>query len=545
MHIHVVPINNPGELSFADVDRSPHRRSARRRGRAHPRPAARARPRRSRRDLVAAVPSGRQGARADCPRPRARRTCSATARANSGWTRVRITTSVAVRRPRAHPDLVADVHDHHVRRRPRRPTRPRRPRPRRTPPRPSPAAANTSATHAARTKRRIHCKRLGAIGSVTSIRRDAYIRADEVRDDQRTPRAATPTGARPATCPSPGRRTARPSWRRSRGGHPARDRRPAPPPPPCTEATTTRTTRTAGIVRRRVRPATPGGRPRDCARGETTATSTGSRTGFFDRADPAPDAELLRVRPASSPTSTTTRSPPSATLYAELGHHRHRARPHGLVGLALPRGAGAPHGARHERRELAANSQAEATVVHDLNADPRLPFADRRRSTPRSAACPSTTWSARSRCSPTSRGPCGRTRRSSSRSPTAASRRRRSAAGSRPPTSSTARSSRATSRSPAASASPTIERRTPAAHRGDPLFAVWAHRLADLERDRDVSRLIEHVEARARDRRVVAATGPGGLGAVHRLVGAVQQLLGRLRADARSRCRCSRSAGTA
>ena len=26
--------------------------------------------------------------------------------------------------------------------------------------------------------------------------------------------------------------------------------------------------------------------------------------------------------------------------------------------------------------ELAANPQASATVVHDLNADPRLPFAD-------------------------------------------------------------------------------------------------------------------------------------------------------------------------
>ena len=56
-------------------------------------------------------------------------------------------------------------------------------------------------------------------------------------------------------------------------------------------------------------------------------------------------------------------------------HLRRGARPHGLLGVALPRDARAPHGPGHERRELSANPQARATVVHDLNVDPRLPFA--------------------------------------------------------------------------------------------------------------------------------------------------------------------------
>jgi SAM-dependent methyltransferase len=46
------------------------------------------------------------------------------------------------------------------------------------------------------------------------------------------------------------------------------------------------------------------------------------------------------------------------------------------VGVAFHVGAGGAHGAGDERGRARGNPAAHATVVHDLNADPRLPFAD-------------------------------------------------------------------------------------------------------------------------------------------------------------------------
>src|SRR6201746_1657519 len=81
--------------------------------------------------------------------------------------------------------------------------------------------------------------------------------------------------------------------------------------------------------------------------------------------------------------------------------------------------------------ELAANPQARTTVVHDLNADPRLPFP--------AEALPAPACRA-SRVSPASPERFARARRSYARSRIVAFRPRRSEGGSRPPTNSTARS---------------------------------------------------------------------------------------------------------
>jgi len=83
-------------------------------------------------------------------------------------------------------------------------------------------------------------------------------------------------------------------------------------------------------------------------------------------------------RRAWSRTSTTPRSPAGRRPLRRAGHHWDRPRPHGLVDLALP--ANRPAlltGPRHEReRAEPPTPRPAATVVHDLNADPRLPFAD-------------------------------------------------------------------------------------------------------------------------------------------------------------------------
>ena len=65
-HLHVVPINQPDELSFAHVDRVARSGRARRRGRPHPRPLARAGPHRGQRLSAVRRRSTRRG-RADPP----------------------------------------------------------------------------------------------------------------------------------------------------------------------------------------------------------------------------------------------------------------------------------------------------------------------------------------------------------------------------------------------------------------------------------------------------------------------------------------------
>ena len=97
--------------------------------------------------------------------------------------------------------------------------------------------------------------------------------------------------------------------------------------------------------------------------------------GFFDRADPAPDTAFYAF-----PRLVTHIDDGAVTavgnLYDELPltgsvldlmgswvSHFHTAPAH-LTVLGM------------NEQELAANPQAAATVVHDLNTDPRLPFAD-------------------------------------------------------------------------------------------------------------------------------------------------------------------------
>jgi SAM-dependent methyltransferase len=102
----------------------------------------------------------------------------------------------------------------------------------------------------------------------------------------------------------------------------------------------------------------------------------GFPSGFFDRSDPGDDAAFYR------PDRFVTHIDDGAIaavgdLYEELGLDgdvldvmsswvsHFRAAPRHLVALGM------------NDRELAANPQASATVVRDLNADPTLPFDDR------------------------------------------------------------------------------------------------------------------------------------------------------------------------
>jgi SAM-dependent methyltransferase len=97
--------------------------------------------------------------------------------------------------------------------------------------------------------------------------------------------------------------------------------------------------------------------------------------GFFDRADPTPDADFY-LPPRLVTHIDDYAIAAVGDLYTEVGlagdvldlmgswvSHFHAA-PERLTVLGM------------NAAELAANPQAASTVVHDLNADPRLPFAD-------------------------------------------------------------------------------------------------------------------------------------------------------------------------
>ena len=101
----------------------------------------------------------------------------------------------------------------------------------------------------------------------------------------------------------------------------------------------------------------------------------GFPAGFFDRGDPRPTPVFYATAPSGHP-HRRRRHRGRRRALRRARHHRRRARPHGLVGLALPRGAADLTVLGMNAGELAANPQAAATVVHDLNADPQLPFAD-------------------------------------------------------------------------------------------------------------------------------------------------------------------------
>lgn len=112
------------------------------------------------------------------------------------------------------------------------------------------------------------------------------------------------------------------------------------------------------------------------APGEPAAPDTGPfPAGFFDRGDPSPDSGFYAFDRFVTHIDDGAIAA-VGDLYAELGltgrvldlmsswiSHFHRA-PAELVVLGM------------NDRELAANGQAASHVVHDLNADPVLPFPD-------------------------------------------------------------------------------------------------------------------------------------------------------------------------
>ncbi|MFA5884820.1 MAG: methyltransferase domain-containing protein [Acidimicrobiia bacterium] len=96
--------------------------------------------------------------------------------------------------------------------------------------------------------------------------------------------------------------------------------------------------------------------------------------GFFDRADPSSDADFYSWPRLVTHIDADAIAAVGA-LYDELG----------ITGTVLDlMGSWVSHFRRAPRQltvlgmnaeELAANPQAQTTVVHDLNTDPRLPFA--------------------------------------------------------------------------------------------------------------------------------------------------------------------------
>jgi SAM-dependent methyltransferase len=115
----------------------------------------------------------------------------------------------------------------------------------------------------------------------------------------------------------------------------------------------------------------------DASLHETGAVDDGDGfpSGFFDRTDPTEDADFY-LPPRFVTHIDDAAIAAVGDLYAELGLSSHvldlmgswvshfRESPGRLTVLGM------------NAAELAANPQATATVVHDLNGDPRLPFAD-------------------------------------------------------------------------------------------------------------------------------------------------------------------------
>jgi len=103
--------------------------------------------------------------------------------------------------------------------------------------------------------------------------------------------------------------------------------------------------------------------------------------GFFDRADPSPDGVFY------GPPRFVTHLDDAAIravgdLYAELGVDGSSAEPRRVLDLMSSWVSHLRSAPRElvvlglNAAELEANPQATERVVHDLNADPRLPFAD-------------------------------------------------------------------------------------------------------------------------------------------------------------------------
>jgi SAM-dependent methyltransferase len=200
--------------------------------------------------------------------------------------------------------------------------------------------------------------------------------------------------------------------------------------------------------------------------------------GFFDRADPTPDPDFY-VPPRFVTHIDDAAIAAVGDVYAELELRgdivdlmgswvsHFRAAPATLTVLGM-------NGA-----ELAANPQATATVVHDLNADPHLPFADA--AFDGAVCCVSVDYLVRpvelfadvartlrpgapfvctfsNRCFPT-KAIRGWLMSTDAQHCGIVARYFRLAGG---------------------YDEPVAERRTPVDHRGDPLFAVWARRSAPV-----------------------------------------------------------------
>ena len=195
--------------------------------------------------------------------------------------------------------------------------------------------------------------------------------------------------------------------------------------------------------------------------------------GFFDRADPSSDTAFYSWARLVTHIDDQAIAAVGA-LYDELG----------LDGEVLDlMGSWVSHFRSPPRRltvlgmnaeELAANPQAAATVTHDLNADPQLPFEDG--AFDAAVCCVSVDYLTRpvevfAEVARVLR----RADRSSSRSPTGAFRPRPSTDGWRHDEEHceiVAEYFRLAGNW----GEPVIERRTGPLHRGDPLFAVWAFR---------------------------------------------------------------------
>jgi SAM-dependent methyltransferase len=203
----------------------------------------------------------------------------------------------------------------------------------------------------------------------------------------------------------------------------------------------------------------------------------GFPAGFFDRADPGSDADFY------APPRLVTHIDEGAiaavgALYAELGIagavldlmgswvSHFREPPEHLTVLGM------------NAHELAANPAAAATVVHDLNADPRLPFVDA--SFDGAVCCVSVDYLIRPVEVFTD---VARTLRQGAPFVTTFSNRCFPTKAIRGWLASTDEQhceivARYFARSGGFD-EPTIQRRTPIGHRGDPLFAVWARRADD------------------------------------------------------------------
>ena len=214
MHIHVVPIDNVSELSFAGVDRSPAPEALDDAAETGARPPARARSLRGRRRRVRRVDCASRGPRE--------------LRVHPGEDHDVVAKSRVGRRPTSG-------------RRRRRSRRTRRGRPRARSGSTTPAPKNDGREAGRRDDERDPRAAHEEPDPLPARGRDRELsprccgrcrRARRSTGRSGGSRAAAPTGARRAAVSLTRRRRARRSWRRSPAGRPAPGRRPAPPPPP-------------------------------------------------------------------------------------------------------------------------------------------------------------------------------------------------------------------------------------------------------------------------------------------------------------------------